>query len=189
MGATHLSDVPGRPRVVQNPSRDGAHGTPTRVDYAYLPIPTLHQRRNRMPEVDLMRPARQAMEHHKHGPLVLAPKLPELRVLEELRPRGKRRIAILKRLVYKVDRVGPLAGPVVRLEHLALVVDGRAVLLYGGPHGLHVAVEEQRVQVAGGRRLPGHGGEVGFRSILALEGEGGGGVREGDVGAAEPVHG
>lgn len=150
--APYLSYVPGRPGVIQNPRSDLALGASSRVDHTSLPFTALYQGRNRMPQVDLVRPARQPMQDDQHGPVVIGAQSRELVLAEVDGPRRQglvdRLLLLRGRLDDEVDGEAPVELPVVGVEDPPLVVDGRGAQGHLRPHRLRVPVEDQRVEAA-----------------------------------------
>lgn len=122
-----------------------------------------------MPEVDLVRAARQAMEDDEHGPVVIGADLGEIFVGEVGSPRRERFIHVRVWVYHKVDGKGARVSLVVGVEYLSAVVDGRAVFLDGGPHGLRMAIEEQRIELARRYCRFAHLQQIGSGAIFFLQ--------------------
>lgn len=187
---TDLPEVPGSPRVEEDAASDVTVGAAAGIHHAHLPVSTIRsQRGNGMPKVDLVGASGESMEHYEHGPAVVGAHLGELVVGKVGRPRGKRLVDILVEVDGEVDGKGARVSPVVGVEYLPAVVYGRAVLLDGSPHGLEMAVEQQRVELAWRNARFADLHQVGGRSVLPRQGQRQGRVSESDLGTAEPVHG
>lgn len=88
----------------------------------------------------------------------------------------------------EVDGEGARVVGVVGGEDLAAVVDGGRAFGGGRPAGLEVPVEEERVELAGGRGLLDELEEVGGVAVFGGQGKRCVVVRIAYFGAAEPVH-
>ena len=146
---TNLPNIPCSPRVEEHTARHLAVGAPASIDDTSSPVPPVQdQRRDGVAEGDLVRATRQTVEHDQHGPGVVGANLGEGVVGEVGGPRGQRVVDILVRLRREVDGKGALVRLVVGVKDLSAVVDWRAVLPDGSPHGLDIAIEEERVELA-----------------------------------------
>jgi hypothetical protein len=184
-----LTNVPGRPRIVQHAARDLGPGASSRVDDADLPRLGLDQRGDGMAQVDLVRPSGQAMQDDKHGLVIIGWQSRKLLIGVVGGTARQVRVVALKWLSGKVDGEAALVDAVVRLEQLAAVVDLGAIWLGGRPEGLQVAVEEQGVQVARRHGLFAHFEQIRLLAIFALKRARRRGVGEVEGCTSEPLHG
>ena len=133
-----LSHIPGGARVVEHATGNLAAGAAARVDDAHLPAAPAYQRRYGLPQIDLVRAAREPMQDHEHGFAVVRGHSPELLVGKVDCLSWQRLIRLFKRFDREVDCEDALVGRVVSVENLAAVEDRRAARLDRRPHGLQV---------------------------------------------------